>query len=693
MTVSVVDRQRGRNARVMNMRGGRRGGVVLVALVVGMPAIVVGNAAAAGWLAPVTVPLSVNDLGFDQDGNAIAVGVGADASGDSTFRSMTRSFGGQWNTLGPVSGAGDSDVRSPRVAVDPNGDAVAVWSAHNQDAAKYVVRASSRPAGGAWSDPVMLSDGGVFDRGQEVAIDAQGNATAIWTEILGGTGPVVRSASRPNGGDWSEPVDLSEGTVNSSPRMAVDPQGTVTAVWLGTAPHISGTGVVTVVRSRTRSVNGDWSPTAVALSSDDGTSSAAAPQVAVDAQGNATAVWGQFSSADGYVVQTARRAAGGSWSEAADLGGGDSPQVAVDPQGNATAIWQLSDPSSSVVLSSSRTAAGPWSNPAPMAAGDNVDRVGFPWVGADPQGNVTAIWARYNATNVIAQATRHVATSSSWSPSVDLTVGRPITAIPAAGVDPQGHVSVVWSWTENPWSGASSVFDPIAPTLENLVAPASATAGQPVSMSVNPFDAWSAVTISWNFGDGQSTSGAAVSHTFGSPGVRTVTVTGVDAAGNTTQTSEKITVNPAAVLSPPIVIPKLPPTTRAPVLSGLQQTNARWLLRKAKRGSKLPVGTTFRFRLDRAAQVRFAVSQIVAGRRVNGRCVKATKANRRKPRCDRAQAAGTLNVAGKAGANSVAFRGSIRGRGLQPGRYRVLVTALADGKHSTAKSLRFTIVR
>ena len=78
---------------------------------------------------------------------------------------------------------------------------------------------------------------------------------------------------------------------------------------------------------------------------------------------------------------------------------------------------------------------------------------------------MTAIWARYNSTEVLAQATRHVAGSSSWSPTADLTVGRPITAVPAAGVDPQGHVTMVWSSTEDPWSGASSVFDPIAPDV------------------------------------------------------------------------------------------------------------------------------------------------------------------------------------------------------------------------------------
>jgi hypothetical protein len=112
-----------------------------------------------------------------------------------------------------------------------------------------------------------------------------------------------------------------------------------------------------------------------------------------------------------------------------------------------------------------------------------------------------------------------------------------------------------------------------------------------------------------------------------------------------------------------------------------------------KRGPRLPIGTTFRFKLDRAAQVRFTFSQLVTGRRVSGRCVKPTKGNRRKPRCDRAQAAGTLRLTGKAGANAVAFSGKISGRALKPGSYRLVVTAIADGKTSAARTMRFTIAR
>ena len=235
--------------------------------------------------------------------------------------------------------------------------------------------------------------------------------------------------------------------------------------------------------------------------------------------------------------------------------------------------------------------------------------------------------------------------------------------------------------------------------------PTNGVVGQPVSMSVNPFDAGSTVTTSWDFGDGQSGSGAAVTHTYASEGEHTVTITGVDASGNTTTTSQKIVIG-KVIVDPipdpktpgptpiPVPIPEpTPPAPKAPVLSGLQQSASRWRTQSVKRGPRLPVGTTFGFKLDRAAQVRFAFSQLVSGRRVNGRCVTTTKSNRKKPSCDRSQAAGTLIISGKAGINSYTFRGKLRGSTLKPGSYRLLVTATADGKSSTAASIRFTIAR
>ena len=63
-------------------------------------------------------------------------------------------------------------------------------------------------------------------------------------------------------------------------------------------------------------------------------------------------------------------------------------------------------------------------------------------------------------------------------------------------------------------------------------------------MSADPFDVWSAVESSWDFGDGGTGTGASVHHCYSTPGERTVTVTGTDGAANETSTSGTIVIEP-----------------------------------------------------------------------------------------------------------------------------------------------------
>jgi hypothetical protein len=246
----------------MRMHRVGRGVVMVGLLIVGMLSTTAGGASAAGWLAPDNLPLAFNDLGFDEHGNGIAVGVGPDAGGNTTIRATTRPFGGRWSDSVAVSRSGDSDVSDPHVAVNPHGDAVAIWSGYDDATSKQVVRVSGRPAGGAWSDPVVVSDGAVFNDEHDVVIDEQGNATAIWDEIIGSTF-FVRTASRLNGSGWGEAVELSDtshGTINMLPQLAVDPQGNTTAVWIGDGP-----GTTRIVQSKSRPTGGPWSAQAVDL--------------------------------------------------------------------------------------------------------------------------------------------------------------------------------------------------------------------------------------------------------------------------------------------------------------------------------------------------------------------------------------------------------------------------------------------
>ncbi|MFN8132020.1 MAG: choice-of-anchor Q domain-containing protein [Solirubrobacteraceae bacterium] len=104
-------------------------------------------------------------------------------------------------------------------------------------------------------------------------------------------------------------------------------------------------------------------------------------------------------------------------------------------------------------------------------------------------------------------------------------------------------------------------------------------------------------------------------------------------------------------------------------------------------------GTTIRFRLSEAATVTLKLERLRPGRRVGRRCVARTKANAKRPACQRAARAGTLARRGSAGANAVPFSGRVGARKLPPGAYRLTATA-RDGAGNTSKAVKatFTVV-
>ncbi len=155
---------------------------------------------------------------------------------------------------------------------------------------------------------------------------------------------------------------------------------------------------------------------------------------------------------------------------------------------------------------------------------------------------------------------------------------------------------------------------------------------------------------------------------------------------------------------PPLILSSHPQSPAAPTLSSLGQTNKTWRegnqlaqlsSTHAKGKKKLPVGTTFSFRLDQAAQVTFTFTKAAPGRKVGKRCVVQTRKNKRKRRCKRTVIAGALPpLAAHAGANKVRFQGLIsRRKKLKPGSYKLLVVATVAGKRSRTGTLSFTIAR
>ena len=137
-----------------------------------------------------------------------------------------------------------------------------------------------------------------------------------------------------------------------------------------------------------------------------------------------------------------------------------------------------------------------------------------------------------------------------------------------------------------------------------------------------------------------------------------------------------------------------------PAISGLALSNARF--RAAGSGPSVtiarrraaPVGTRVSYRDSAAATATLVVQRPAAGRASGGRCVRPTRANRRRRRCSRWVTVGRFTHVDVAGVNKLTFSGRVSGRKLAPGRYRLSVSArIGGGRAGAADRIGFRVVR
>jgi hypothetical protein len=160
--------------------------------------------------------------------------------------------------------------------------------------------------------------------------------------------------------------------------------------------------------------------------------SAQTPVVAIDAAGNATALWSRYDGTQS-VVQAATRPAGGTWGATVDIATGPSvhnPQLAIDPGGTITAVWRRRGAAGSVVQAASRPLGGTWTAPVDLSADPSFDPsqlIDVPQVAVAATGVVTATWARFAANTSTVQAATRL-TDGTWTAPVDLSGPRPVRA-------------------------------------------------------------------------------------------------------------------------------------------------------------------------------------------------------------------------------------------------------------------------
>ena len=230
-------------------------------------------------------------VAIDGAGNATVVWTQTGPAG-TTVQVATRPAGGTWSAAADLSPAGDAS--SGQVATNGPGETIAVWT-HADAAGNTIVQASVRPVGGAFEASADLSAAGRDAIDPHVAIDAAGHAVAVWSRFDGST-RVVQAASRPAGAAFAAPADLSlAGAEARDPSVVANPAGDIVATWQ------RSDGADTIVQAAVRRA-GTGFGAIIDLSAPG--RDAVAPQLGIDADGDAIAAW-QRSDGTNTIVQAA----------------------------------------------------------------------------------------------------------------------------------------------------------------------------------------------------------------------------------------------------------------------------------------------------------------------------------------------------------------------------------------------------
>lgn len=288
---------------------------------------------------------------------------------------------------------------TPQLASDAAGNLTAAWIGGG--APTRAVYAASRPRGGSWSTPKQVSGSAQFGiTDLTLSVNDEGAAIVGWSERRTYRTVIVRSSTRPtSSASWGAPVDVQPAApagsaVPSTDAYALDlvPGGAVT-VWHRQFIAENG-GSVVGEESR-----GGYLPFAGAAPwQAEAAPTVRRPKLGVDGNGTATLV---DVSADGAVT-AATRPVGGAWSApatiaAADGGPAATADLAVNARGEAVVSWVRDSGDVSEVRVARRSAAGTWTTASTLAvaAGDGLFDAE---VGIDPAGRATVTWARFAAS-------------------------------------------------------------------------------------------------------------------------------------------------------------------------------------------------------------------------------------------------------------------------------------------------------
>ncbi len=423
---------------------------------------------------------------IDAAGNAISLWRRQVTSLPNTYELLARRYvvGSGWQTIEVLATDDPSDdvreIQAPvQLTMNPaTGAAMAVWvekretgNAAGELTSNVMARAYS-PATGWRSAAMIDNDQPMLRSDVALAMDANGNAMAVWSRYVNLRVPVFASRYTAGGG-WSAPVRIEDsnelGIGGNGMLVTFLSNGNALAVW-NSARNGGGTGggVRSAIWGNQYTVGSGWGTNAPVMSYTENLSLGGARSLTADQNGNALLTFEQQLLIPGqgrYELNLfSKRYSGGAWgadSTALPVGvpyscvncpsvyGGS---VQINAQGQAVATWELRNANDKNVIWAARSTNGSTWEATQLNA--NIEqftqRGEFAQAGIDDQGNISVVWS---AVSQVTSKTdinyARYTTGSGWADTSLLETYDTTSEQPQIAMNAKGNAMTVWMLFEN----------------------------------------------------------------------------------------------------------------------------------------------------------------------------------------------------------------------------------------------------
>ena len=383
-------------------------------------------------------------VAIDASGNALAVWAQSDGTRLNVWANRYTAATSSWGTAALIESDDLGGVANPQIAMDTSGNALAVWE--QSDGSRFNIWANRfTAANNSWGTAVLIENNDAGNASApQIAVDANGDALVVWAQSDGTRFNIYSNRFTASSSSWAAPVVIEADNVADaySPQIAIDANGNAMAVW-----QQFEAGTFNIWANRYTSATGKWGTAALIETSNAG--NASNQKIAVDTAGNALAVWTQFDGTTNHIYANRFTAASSSWGVAAVIrtgtGDTDRPQIAFDASGNALAVWDQHDGTRRNIHANRYIAAtGSWGVPTVIES--NAGGASRAQISVDASGNALAVWTQLDGTRNNIFGNRFTSGTNSWGTAALVETGSVREGLSAeVAVNAAGNGVAVWT--------------------------------------------------------------------------------------------------------------------------------------------------------------------------------------------------------------------------------------------------------